>query len=219
VALLARDRLVRTGKRELSKVVIEACLPAKGRDCVAVRTLDRKTGGHVIRVSRGNIICPVTADARDRRSNVLMAGSIRMAILANERCVSANQRESRELMTLHHIRNLPGLIRVTPGAIGTEFRPVHIRVTRCTPFADRFELQTCVTIGAGDRPVLSLKHKPRLIVIEFGIRSHTPRIRGVTRFARNLDVAVWGSLCRKRGDCEKNRRHEECQGFHSLVCP
>ncbi len=111
-----RHRFVSSGQRERGDVMVEACVPGKCRDRMAVRALRRKSGRCVVRVCRAVVVYPVAADAGDRCPEVLVVGGTDVTILTVERCVPADERESARLMFLNHIRNFPGLVRVTSRA-------------------------------------------------------------------------------------------------------
>lgn len=151
----------------------------------------------------------MTADASDRSPHISVIGNSRVTILAIQRGVLSDERGSRELMTLKHIRNVPGLIRVTSRAIGTELCFVNVRMTRVAPLAQSFKLESIVTASARNGFVLSLENEPRLVVIEFRVGPHTPRIGGMARLARHFDIAVRGSLGTKGKNSQDHQRHKE----------
>ena len=128
--------------------------------------------------------------ARDRCPNVMMVGDTCVTVLAVQRRVFANERESCELMSLHHVRDLPRLVGVTSGTVGAELRFVNVRVTRRAPLTCGSKFEPFVATSAFDSPVLTLEDEPRFVVVEFCIGPHAPRIRGVARFAGNFDVTV-----------------------------
>ncbi len=180
VTLLTRDRSVGSRQGELCKVVIEACLPAQGGDRMTIRALNRETCREVVWICRGNVLSTVTPNAGNRRAHVLMIRCAHVTILTTQRRVFTDKREPGKLMALHHIRYLPRLIGVAPGAVGAKLRFMNVGMARCAFFADCFELQTCMTTRTGCSFVLTLENKACLFVMEIGIRPHAPRVCGVT---------------------------------------
>ncbi len=72
----------------------------------------------MIRICGPGEVVSVAANARRRRTDILVGRRARVTILARKSGVFTRQRESRRLMFLDHVGDLPGLHRMAPDAIG-----------------------------------------------------------------------------------------------------
>ena len=75
------------------------------------------------------VVGPVASNARDRRTEILITRNAGVAILAIQRRMFSNERESCGLMPLEHVRYLPRPNGMAPGAIRTELGFVNIGMT------------------------------------------------------------------------------------------
>jgi hypothetical protein len=114
-----------------------------------------------------------------------------MARFTMQRGVPAKQRETRLLMLLPHVGNLPRLRRVATQALLAEIGFVHIGVAGEAVSGLCRELQPRMTARATRQLMLAGQRKTRCLVLERGILSHLPRIRRVALAALKADIPMW----------------------------
>ncbi len=83
--------------------------PRRGGQRMALRAFRRETGRHMIWILCRLEIGVVAADARDRRTGILMLGDTRVTRLALSRCVTSDERKTRMRVALDHIGDPPRL--------------------------------------------------------------------------------------------------------------
>ncbi len=124
-----RHTLVRTGQWKWRQaVMVEGGIPHKIGAAVTLEAIGGKSCRCVIRVCRVRVIGPMTSDARRRCPEILILRDAAVTILAGESRVLARQRESRGLMLLDHVHDLPGFRGVTAQTVRAQFGFVHIGV-------------------------------------------------------------------------------------------
>jgi hypothetical protein len=165
---------VRTRERKCCAAVVKVRTPAEGIHLVTFLAIRTETGKGVTGFLGALIVRTVATKTCDRSPRVFVLGSLVVAILAVQRCMSAKQGESRVLMPLDHVIDAPRLHRMAASAIRSHFRLVHIGVAGCTKAARSCKLQTFVTANALDACVLPLKRKSCLRMLEGSVHPHLP---------------------------------------------
>jgi hypothetical protein len=132
----------------------------------------------------------MTPNARDRCANILIERLGRMTILAGERGMPSEERESCQLVTLNHVSDLPGLLRVTTRTIRSEFGLMHINMTGYASLRRARELQFFVTTDAARRLMLALQREAGRCMIKGTVAADLPGICRVTCLAWQLEFPV-----------------------------
>ena len=123
--------------------------------------------------------------------------------------MSAEERETRQLVALHHVGDFPGLRVVAANAVAAELGFMDIGVTRCARGTNAVEFQLLMAAGAICNPVLAVEREACLRVVKGRIRTHLPRIGGMTRLTRYIELAMRRGLGPESRRCDDEKHHDK----------
>jgi hypothetical protein len=132
-------------QRECRLIVVESAPPDSRGYLMTELAVCREPRGAVVRRFRELKLCPMAANTICWGTSILMVRRIRMTRLTVGACVDSQQGETRLLMLLNHIGNLPDLRCMASSAVCTKLRLVDICMTGRTRLVIPRKLQSLMT--------------------------------------------------------------------------
>lgn len=132
VVCVARPALrgfVSPGEWKTGGCMIKASTPRKCRHLVTSGAIRRELRRHMIGVLRFLVVSPVTPYAGRGCPHILLLRRVGVACLTRHCLVSPDQRESRLLVFVDHVRHLPRFRGMTPEAVRSQLAPMHVGMT------------------------------------------------------------------------------------------
>ncbi len=196
VAVRARRGKVRSGEGKRRGIVIETMIPRIRGNAVARDAIGGKSGGRVIWIRRGGVICGMAADAFDGAPPVLIIGGVVVAAFAGQDAVFSQQGKPRLLVPFRHIGDFPRLHGMAVQAIPAKFALMDVVVARRTTGPRVGKFQIGMARHARHRCMLPDKFKAGGRVIEREIVPHLPGIGHVAGLTGEVHRPVGRLLTR-----------------------